>query len=58
MGWERSTHGDGKSQETDVYPPDAALIGLVRAGDLEAFDSLYRRHAAVALRRAYYLSRT
>ena len=58
MGWERSARGDGKSQETDVYPPDAALIGLVRAGDLEAFDSLYRRHAAVALQRAYYLAHT
>jgi DNA-directed RNA polymerase specialized sigma24 family protein len=34
------------------------LIGLVRAGDPEAFDSLYRRHAARALRRAHYLART
>ena len=48
----------GTARSADAYPPDAVLIGLVRAGDPDAFDSLYRRHAARALRRARYLARS
>ncbi len=58
MDWERTARDAVTSRKADVYPSDAVLIGLVRAGDPEAFDSLYRRHAARALRRAHYLARS
>jgi len=58
MDWEPCARDAGTARTADLCLPDAALIALVRAGDLEAFDSLYRRHAAWALRRAHYLART
>lgn len=58
MDRESTARGVGASQKADIHPSDAVLIGLVRAGDPDAFDSLYRRHAARALRRAHYLAHT
>ncbi len=44
--------------DTDLEPPDRELIDRVRAGDLEAFDPLYRRHRTSALRHARYWTRS
>jgi RNA polymerase sigma factor (sigma-70 family) len=42
----------------DLDPSDRELIDRVRAGDLEAFDPLYRRHRESALRHARYWTRS
>ena len=42
----------------DEDAPDLDLINRVRAGDLEAFDPLYRRHRNAALRHARHWTRS
>jgi RNA polymerase sigma factor (sigma-70 family) len=52
-------HGTRDSEPgPDQAPPDRELIDRVRAGDLEAYDPLYRRHARSALLHARHWART
>jgi RNA polymerase sigma factor (sigma-70 family) len=51
-------HPAKPAPDPDLDPPDAVLIDRVRAGDLEAYDPLYQRHAASALRHARHWTRT
>ena len=44
--------------EPDLDPPDRELIDRVRAGDLEAFDPLYRRHRDSGMRHARHWTRS
>ncbi|HEX4789073.1 MAG TPA: sigma-70 family RNA polymerase sigma factor [Actinospica sp.] len=43
---------------SDQDPPDRELIDRVRAGDLEAFDPLYRRHRDSGMRHARFWTRS
>lgn len=47
-----------KQAEPDLDPPDRELIDRVRAGDLDAYDPLYRRHERSALLHARHWART
>jgi RNA polymerase sigma factor (sigma-70 family) len=49
-------HHAATDQAAEADPPDRELIDRVRGGDLEAFDPLYRRHRASALRHARFLT--
>ena len=52
-------HGTRESEPgPDQAPPDRELIDRVRAGDLEAYDPLYQRHARSALLHARHWART
>jgi RNA polymerase sigma factor (sigma-70 family) len=51
-------HAKTDTAGPDQDPPDKELIDQVREGDLEAFDPLYRRHRASALRHARYWTRS
>jgi len=52
-------HGTHDSESgPDQAPPDRELIDRVRAGDLEAYDPLYQRHARSALLHARHWART
>jgi RNA polymerase sigma factor (sigma-70 family) len=51
-------HAKTDSAGPDEDPPDKELIDRVRAGDLEAFDPLYRRHRDSAMRHARYWTRS
>jgi RNA polymerase sigma factor (sigma-70 family) len=52
-------HGERRSgPEPEAAPPDRELIDRVRAGDLEAYDPLYQRHAHSALLHARHWART
>jgi RNA polymerase sigma factor (sigma-70 family) len=51
-------HARYDEPEPAVGPPDRELIDRVRAGDTEAFDPLYRRHARSALLHARHFTRT
>jgi RNA polymerase sigma factor (sigma-70 family) len=58
MDWDHTVQDAETIREADPDPPDVELIERVRDGDLAAFDPLYRRHAACALRHAHYWTRT
>jgi RNA polymerase sigma factor (sigma-70 family) len=51
-------HAKTDAGGSDQDPPDKELIDRVRAGDLEAFDPLYRRHRVSALRHARHWTRS